>query len=82
MVLRYKKAEDFQDEETAKGRSENEVCIFTHGSSRMGSHRLAQQMRMPGEKASGKDCKGSKEGQWSKVKALQHLLLPLSMLKH
>jgi len=48
---------NFQDEETAKVRSENEVCIFTHDSSK-DSHRLAQ-MRTPREKASGKDCKGS-----------------------
>jgi hypothetical protein len=35
------KPENFQNEETAKERSENEVCVFTHGYS-MDSHRLAQ----------------------------------------
>ena len=46
-------------EETAMERSANDVRIFTTGGEQVEVNRL-ERVRAQGEKASGKDCKGSK----------------------
>jgi hypothetical protein len=57
MVIHYKKREELLNEEKAKERSENEVCIFTILLVRLVVYRL-EKVRIGSEKASTADCKG------------------------